>query len=677
MNKYYFKEIDGLRAIAVIAVIINHFNKDILPSGYLGVDIFFVISGYVITSSLSSKKTVSFFDFITSFYSRRLKRLIPSLLFCLLISVFFILLVDPNPQLSLRTSFFSLFGLSNIYLYHQSTDYFGKIAELNVMNHTWSLGVEEQFYFLFPLLVWFSEFNKSSKNSSKKLVLYCSFISFISLGSFIYFYQSNQPAAYFLISSRFWELALGGILFASSTFKKYLFLIFKNLKPEIILSIIFIIFFLPNRFGAYTTVGIVFLTCALIFKLNKRGFLYNILTKKNFIKIGLISYPLYLWHWPILVISRWTIGIHWWSIPFQVLLIYYFSIFTYKFIEIPIRGNNRFLSKIKIYFLSITSIFSIGTCLFLIEKNLLNSFFIAKNNYPLENIYNFKGKFTKRIAKNCHTSSDPREDALNKELSLTEKFIKDCHYNKYYNKKLFAFVGDSHTLALQPLIDKFAEEYQVNIFTHSRSGCAFPSQGKTTRNGCFEVSNSVNDFILDEFKKQNSNILVLYSYLSSHFVEGGKHSKQFLKYSDGSSNSIKRNLDDYLNRLQILANNLKETDSKLVLIAPLPQFKEYVPELCLPNNLKPLWSIKDKCKKENKKFLLNERENIMNNLNKLKERNENIFIYDGFNNFCDEYYCYPWFKDNLYFYDIHHLSKEANYIIYKDFIKFIYKNNLI
>ena len=131
-NRRYRPEIDGLRAFAVAAVIINHFNKDILPGGYLGVDIFFVISGYVITSSLFGRPSRDFKDFISGFYERRVKRLIPALSAFVLIMGIAICLFNPEPELSLRTGITSLFGLSNLYLLKQSTDYFAQSTEFNV-----------------------------------------------------------------------------------------------------------------------------------------------------------------------------------------------------------------------------------------------------------------------------------------------------------------------------------------------------------------------------------------------------------------------------------------------------------------------------------------------------------------------------------------------------------------
>ena len=129
----YRKEIDGLRAIAVIAVIVNHFNKEFLPSGYLGVDIFFVISGFVITTSLSNREARGFWSFITSFYERRIRRLVPALSFFVLITSILISLVNPFPGLSLFTGITSLFGVSNFYLLQQQTDYFADSTQLNVL----------------------------------------------------------------------------------------------------------------------------------------------------------------------------------------------------------------------------------------------------------------------------------------------------------------------------------------------------------------------------------------------------------------------------------------------------------------------------------------------------------------------------------------------------------------
>jgi peptidoglycan/LPS O-acetylase OafA/YrhL len=132
----YRPEIDGLRAFAVVAVIINHFNKDLLPSGYLGVDIFFVISGYVITSSLADRKSKNFLDFVTGFYERRIKRLVPALVVFVLITSVLICLFNPYPGVALGMGWRALFGVANIQFYKEATDYFAQSTELNPFTHT-------------------------------------------------------------------------------------------------------------------------------------------------------------------------------------------------------------------------------------------------------------------------------------------------------------------------------------------------------------------------------------------------------------------------------------------------------------------------------------------------------------------------------------------------------------
>jgi peptidoglycan/LPS O-acetylase OafA/YrhL len=148
----YRPDIDGLRAVAVFAVIANHFNHQILPSGYLGVDIFFVISGYVITSSLLQRPGQSFAENLGNFYARRVKRIIPAMLMFIATMAVLICLFNPSPHESLQTGLAAIFGVSNLYLRERATDYFAPSTQLNVFTHTWSLGVEEQFYLVFPLI---------------------------------------------------------------------------------------------------------------------------------------------------------------------------------------------------------------------------------------------------------------------------------------------------------------------------------------------------------------------------------------------------------------------------------------------------------------------------------------------------------------------------------------------
>ena len=345
----YRPEIDGLRAFAVTTVIINHFNKEILPGGYLGVDMFFVISGFVITSSLYQRPSKNFKDFISGFYERRIKRLVPALSMFVLIMSIVICLFNPSPSFSLKTGLASLFGFSNLFLLKESTDYFAQSTELNVFTHTWSLGVEEQFYILFPFLVWFSGYGRQKKNGIRNLFLIVLILTIASLIGFAYFYLNNPTAGYFLMPTRFWEMAAGCLLFLVFQKRSSVEQFFEKVSPLVVLILIIGVMYLPRSFAAISTITVVVLSSIFISSLKKEKTLFKIFTNSKVVYLGLISYSLYLWHWGVLSISRWTIGIHWWSVPFQVALMLGLAVTSYKWIETPLRKGNWFGSRWKTY----------------------------------------------------------------------------------------------------------------------------------------------------------------------------------------------------------------------------------------------------------------------------------------------------------------------------------------
>lgn len=342
---FYRPEVDGLRALAVIAVIINHFNKDIFPSGYLGVDIFFVISGFVITSSLAGHFSKDIGDFLTGFYTRRIKRLVPALVLFIVINGILICLFNPTPGVSLKTGLAALFGSSNLYLLKESTDYFAASTELNVFTHTWSLGVEEQFYILFPLIVWFTGFGRLTANGSKNLFVTIGILAVLSFFSFVYLYQTNQPAAYFLMPTRLWELGAGCLLFLGLKHSDMFLRTLRIIPPLVVTTAIIMVLFTPLRFAVSATVAVVLLTVILIGCLRSGTVAYSLFTYKPLVYIGQISYSLYLWHWGVLSISRWTIGIYWWTVPIQVAIMMIFAIASYKYVEVPLRQSNWLLPR--------------------------------------------------------------------------------------------------------------------------------------------------------------------------------------------------------------------------------------------------------------------------------------------------------------------------------------------
>ncbi|MGG6239086.1 acyltransferase family protein [Nodosilinea sp. AN01ver1] len=383
-QSFYRPEIDGLRAIAIIAVIINHFNKEFLPSGFLGVDIFFVISGFVTTNSLIAKSSITKpHNFLATFYAKRVKRLIPALIVFSLIAGIAVCMFDENPDASLWTGISALFGIANLTLFNQSTDYFSAPTELNIFTHTWSLGVEAQFYLAFPLLIYITGIKYRRLEVQKILVAIVSFLSSISLISFLYFYPINRSASYFLTTTRFWEIGFGVLLFFLISKKK--FISHKSANGLALLSILLMVatFCLPVTLAAFSTVLAVGLTSVLIIYLGPDSGLCRILSNPKIVHIGIISYSLYLWHWGILCISRLTIGIHWWSIPIQLGLTMIAATASFRYVENPLRlskwpsGHCRSIA----YWLLSSSVISI---LFLaLIKNPAFSIYTGNNPSPV------------------------------------------------------------------------------------------------------------------------------------------------------------------------------------------------------------------------------------------------------------------------------------------------------
>tara|TARA_Y100000991_G_C21974949_1_gene351694 strand:- start:4820 stop:6817 length:1998 start_codon:yes stop_codon:yes gene_type:complete len=462
-NIRYRPEIDGLRGFAILAVIINHFNKDILPSGYLGVDIFFVISGYVITSSLYGTQYKKIGNFLSSFYSRRIKRLYPALLVFVLIISFITYLFDPTIKQNLRMGFTSLLGISNIYVFQQQSDYFGPAQELNPLLHTWSLAVEEQFYLVFPFITWFSGFNRNTKKGSENLFNIMSAIVIASYTIFYYLYNLNLPAAYFLTSSRVWEIGLGCICFLFMQKRTRLQSKLQIISPSFYIFLIILSMFLPVKYGLLTTTLVVVCTTLLLISLKEKTFLYTLFTRKKIVYIGLLSYSLYLWHWGVLSISRLTIGIHWWSVPIQIAILLVLAKLSNKYLERPLR-NISLTNKSQIFVIWFLALSSSSVLLYGFQ-NISNKLFLGKKVTAKNNFSNY----LKWDKENCASGFSTRNKSINFDNCWIYFSDKDL-LNKQPKEKINIYsYGNSYNMQLVPVLKQLIKnnknkyEYKINV----------------------------------------------------------------------------------------------------------------------------------------------------------------------------------------------------------------------
>ena len=569
----YRPEIDGLRAVAVAAVISNHFNKDTLPSGYLGVDIFFVISGFVITSSLRRHQATSFRNFIVGFYARRLKRILPALLVMVVVTSFAITLVDPNPGTSLITGLASIFGLSNIYLTQRLTDYFAASADLNIFLHTWSLGIEEQFYFLFPLLTWWSGYAKGSASGSQRLRRLLLPLLALSLVAFVVIYPRSQPHAYFLLSSRFWELASGCLI--SLLPAGQLSAIGLQLPALPLLGGLLGLLFLPLTLAVPATLLCIALTSLLIYCLRSETPAHALLSWRPMVSIGLLSYSLYLWHWPVLALSRWTVGIHREAIPLQLLLIGGLAWLSYRFVEQPLRNSRWPASRRATILFSLLASLTGSLVIVLLAKEWKEHLFLGQRN-DLEKTHSI---LTNPPGPVCNIFDDP---------ASVEEFPDRCGFNGSPNLPTIYMVGDSQIEQFSQAISAFARANKMSFRGLWGNACAFPAlegvksshAGRSMTEPCQKAQRATEKSLLARVK--TGDVIFIGSYLTSYFNTDT---------SDANERSeLSKPREDYLKRLILLSEKLIANGATVVIYLNGPRFNGLegaVDGFCFPYWFKP------------------------------------------------------------------------------------------
>ncbi len=358
IHPIYRPDIDGLRAVAVMSVLIFHAFPSVLPGGFVGVDVFFIISGFLITGILLNEfdnKTFSFREF----YARRIKRLYPALLLMLtacLIYGYFVLLPGEFAQLAKHTTASSLF--INNYTLYSEVGYFDNAAETKPLLHLWSLGIEEQFYLVWPFAL-FIVFRL--KLPLSRLIGGATLISF-ALN--IYYSYKKPTYCFFMPYTRFWELLLGASLAYA---QRYHYAIIQQKFNKVAdLSRFLSVDRLQNVMGLMG-ITLILLSCVLLNKTDRfpgfwgllptTGSLLIILAGRQSwlnstilsspiaVGIGLISYPLYLWHWPLLTFPRLIDGKI--SVTFTLFLLatsFALAYLTYKLPEKSIRHRPRFVA---------------------------------------------------------------------------------------------------------------------------------------------------------------------------------------------------------------------------------------------------------------------------------------------------------------------------------------------
>lgn len=453
----YRPDIDGLRAIAILFVLFFHAGLKLFPSGFVGVDVFFVISGFLITNIIHGSLQNNHFSFI-EFYSRRLWRLQPVFI-CLVITTIGLTLFFYLPEDLVhfsKSARKTIFFISNAYFERTTKGYFASNTDELPLLHTWSLSIEWQCYLILPVAIYLLHRIFNKRHITK--IIYLLTILFFTLS--LYFSTQESVKTYYFLSSRIFEFLIGScIVFSHNRFA------FNKYFLELINSIAFLFIFyvatrgninlgFPNWY-AFILCGAVAILIA-SGKNNSQSIVTQLLSLKPLVFIGLLSYSLYIWHWPVFVFIRY-LGIEETS---SVLLLAFSLIFiiaycSWRFIEKPTQKFNKMKFRYSLTYLFIIPVVVVHINDYLIKKH---------EGYPQ------RFEETARIAAQLKQYDNPLRILCLDEKNVAVN-VKCVLGTKNSTNKIGFMFGDSHSNHLWGFMDTLAQQANLSVLAHSTSAC--------------------------------------------------------------------------------------------------------------------------------------------------------------------------------------------------------------
>jgi peptidoglycan/LPS O-acetylase OafA/YrhL len=615
----YRAYIDGMRAFAVLPVILFHSQKELFAAGYLGVDIFFVLSGFLISQQIFLGFDQNNFSFL-GFAKRRVRRLLPALFFVILISsIFSVLLLRPEDLISFSSSVIStkLF-ISNIYFWRQ-IGYFDTLSTLKPLLHTWSLSIEGQFYIGFPLVILL--LGKWLTNVPRIVILWLLFIG--SFGFFVVCSQIWPSASFYFGPTRFWELLLGALAAQYTTQS--------NIRPfQSLPSIAFILICLCYYAGSQgfiedrtiLTSVVVFATATIVVFTRPKSWLHSMLSSKILVVVGLISYSLYLWHQPVFAFLRHYYGptvptFLWWIALSTVFLL---SFATWFFVEKPFRSpRTSFRTAFK--FLSSVAIINVVLCLAVFASDGFPSRFGKMSGF-------FGAPPKSPVRSQCHT------DGI--EFLRAEE---SCTY--FLDAASIAVYGDSHAVELAWSVAKIARTKGLGVRHMSFSGCSpYPVEGKTP--GCSNWNNHTVDYLVST---KQIDVVIMSHRMAKHV--GGDHLSSASEFNEISAQHADKVMRQYEDTIMTLI----DAGKRVVIVKQAPELKRTFSEV-LSSYLRFGYSddlvISTDITSWRARY-----EKIDNVLNNLPSQ---VIVVDPADIFCEHDTCFSAIGGLPAYYDTHHMS---------------------
>ncbi len=664
----YRADIDGLRAIAVLSVVVFHAFPKLIKGGFIGVDIFFVISGFLISSIIFENLERESFSFI-EFYSRRIKRIFPALLLVLIASYavgWIVLLADEYKQLGKHIAGGAGF-LSN-FMFWKESGYFDNAADTKPLLHLWSLGIEEQFYIVWPLLVWFVW--KQRLNALTITII----ILVISFGLNISKVHGNTVTAFYSPQTRFWELLVGSVLAYITLYGQNLFskvnqtldlwlsspIIYAQAPKEkgvalsnaksllgvtlIIIGVIVITkdMSFPGWWAIFPTVGAVLIISAGM----QAWFNRTVLSNRVLVWFGLISFPLYLWHWPLLSFARIMEG----EIPSRkirlaaVVISIALAWLTYKLIEKPIRFGNYSKTKTIILLVLMLGVGYVGY-----------------------HCYKRDGLEFREIAQKSLDFTYKREN-LGYLKCQGEALLNNIDYCLISpNGKInAALIGDSHADDKFYGIAKMDKDRNWMLIGHNSCPPVYGISVESSVKDCqvkFEniidwlsKSNDIKTVTLSFF----GNYILTTSYAADHIKM--KIGPQNVKISSNNLGQVSRT-DIFFNGLNKSIDILEKSGKQVILMIDVPELP-FFPRDCYRNPYK-------KCQVTTKEAELRQIEQRAL-IEKLKHQHPLLKVFDPIKLICPEDFCLFQNKDLIIYRDSHHLTLRGSDLYAQYFLDWLH-----
>ncbi|CDZ76231.1 O-acetyltransferase OatA [Legionella massiliensis] len=652
----YRADIDGLRAIAVLSVLVFHAFPAKFSGGFIGVDIFFVISGYLISRIIFEEMdSYNRFNY-KNFYVRRINRILPALL-VVLFSVFligwFVLLPDEYKELGKHISAAS--GFSSNLLLWKSADYFDIASELKPLLHLWSLGVEEQFYLIWPILIFIAY---KLRFNVPMLVLFCILISFwLNLKGL----KTDRIGAFYLPHMRFYELLSGSLLASlhSDKIQQVLknqsklfwgrFSAWSNVKwTQDLISILGFLLILfafhklspekrfPGKNAFYPVIGAFLLIAA-----GREAFINrHILANRFLVWIGLISFPLYLWHWPLLSFAR----IMEQQAPSRLLrfgclfISFVLAALTYYFIEKPIRFGKHRVLKATILFVLLICFFLIGIFCY---KQKGFPFRVSTIEIPLSA---HKLTYDKVDLSTCLFTAGEGQYCISTNPGETEVLI----------------LGNSHAVHLWPGLVKTYPNTKMRILT---SLLCFPVEGLNDSENCLT-------FYKNRLLQNRKTIIFSALYATTN------HDDPRYPYPPLGPEGIifngkqipREDISFWEPALRDLLNKFIERDNRIILTYQVPELFHDMKD-CIDN--RPVRISKKTVPNCNiPRKIVDERQAPFRKiLNKVLKDYPQVEVFDPLKYFCDSQWCYATKNGNALYFDHNHLSVKGSEFYAESFVK--------